>query len=390
MRSLKYKELIPHIVTYGEKFEELDLTDFRIVESMCRLGVRNTRKVAHSIGLSQQVMSYRVRRFEENDLVRFRAVIDEAKLGLKNYVVIANVSPAELETGSNAMTCFPLWRYLALVDGWKHGNYVRYLIPPDREKDLEAFLCELTTKALILDYEIFPTTNPAYPFPNLGFYAKSKKTPVFNWSKWVNDLDTYERERLEEPALYGNAIFDLYDLLILRSLQINARMRFRNIAVEIARTVGEHNYRRFISLVSRRFARHIIAQQLIRGYRAYVFPSLSSSVLFLIFRFRFRNASVMQKFISGLRNLPYITVYQKVLADYVLFIHFVIPIYEYSTMNKAFVKLAENGIIRESHLLLGDMVRGSWDNVELHQMYKNGRWSFNYEIALKALEKSLT
>jgi len=375
------------MASYGEKFKELDATDLRIIESMCKLGVKNLRRVADSIGLTQQAMSYRVKRLEKNELVRFRAVMDEAKLGLKNYLVTANVSPAKLEKGSKAMTCFPLWRYLALVDGWKRGSYVRYLTPPDREKDLEAFLFELEKRRLILDYEIFPATNPMYPFPNLGLHLKSKGTPVFNWEKWVSDVDLLEQERLEETAIYGNAVFDQYDLLILRCLDINARMRFRNIALEIARAVGEDDHRRFIPLVTRRFARHIVAQKLIRSYRAYVFPNLGSSVLFLILQLKFENGSVMRKFLTGLKHLPYITVCQKVLGDNVLFVHFVIPTYEYSRMNEALVTLAETGFLRDSHLLLGDLARASWDNVELYQMYRNGGWSFSYGIALEALER---
>lgn len=386
---MSYRELIPHIVSYWEKFKDLDTLDFQIIETMCKIGVRNLSKVAIPTGIPQQVLSYRVKRFGKKELVRFRTIINEAKLGLKSYVAVANVLPQKLETGSEAMTCFPLWRYLALVDGWKRGNYVRYVVPPDREKDLKAFLDEVQKRRIILDYDIFSTTSPMYPFPNLNFYAKPKGIPIFNWDKWLKDIDLLEPEKLEEPSKYGDAVFDLYDLIILRCLEINARTKFRNIAHEIAEILGEEDHSRFVPLVTRRFHQHIIRQGLIRGYRAYVFPNPGPSVLFLIYYLKFESESCLKKFLSGLKYFPYITVYQKVLYDNALFIHLVIPVYEYSNMKQALTMLGEIGYLKDAHLLLADIVQASWDNVELYQMYKDGGWSFSYGIALDALEKKV-
>jgi DNA-binding Lrp family transcriptional regulator len=385
---MSYVTVIPSMTEYSARFKELSALDLKIIKTMCRLDVRNISKLAKKMGVPQQTLSYRVKRFDKLDLVRFRAVVNERMLGLKSYLVLATSPLGKEGSSSRALTCFPLWRYLAIVDGWKHGSYVRYAIPPDKEKDLEGFLDELVKRELITDYEMFPVTGPNYPLLNLDFYIEKKAgIPIFNWKKWITDYESFREEKISEFADFKKAKFDLYDLIILRCLEINARMKLRKVAREMAQLLGEEQHKRFIPLVSRRLKQNIIPQGLIKSYRVYLFPNPANNMIFLIYYINFANSSSLRKFIYGLSLLPYNTAYQKVLGKDELFVHFAIPTYEYSNMRKMLFELGEMGYLKNANILLGDLERATWDNVALYQMFKDGAWNFSYGIAVKMLEK---
>jgi DNA-binding Lrp family transcriptional regulator len=385
-----YVRLIPSMAEYAEAFRKLDPLDFEIIKAMYRFGVSNVSRLAKAIGVPQQTVSYRVKRFDDQSLVLFRALINEARLGLKSYVVVASVQFGKENISSMALTCFPLWRYLAIVDGWKHACYVRYAIPPDKERDLEAFLNELKRRGLISEFEIFPTTSPNYPLLNLDFYKEGRGIPVFNWDKWVKDYNSFQEAEFKEPVGYEKARFDLYDLIILRCLEINARMTQRSIVKEMARIIGEKEHGRLIPLVSRRLRESIMAQGLIVGYRAYLFPNPEPTAQFITYHLTFPNSSSLRKFITGLSHLPYNTGYEKVLGRNELFVRLILPVYEFSALRKSLMELAERGYLSDARLLIGDLAHATWDNVEIYQMYKDGAWNFSYGVAIEMLENVMS
>jgi DNA-binding Lrp family transcriptional regulator len=386
---MSYVRLIPSIDEYAQKFRQLDSLDFKMISDMYKHGFSNLSKLAESIGIPKQTVSYHSRKLDQHDLVRFRALIDEPKLGLKSYAVIASAALGKEHLSGRALTCFPLWRYLAILEGWKRGNYVRYAIPPDKETDLKAFLEEIKKRNLITDFEIVPTTSPNFPLLNLSFYGKKEGFLLFDWDKWISDFDKFPEEKLEEPADYEKSKFDLNDLIILRCLEINAKTSQRKIVKEMTEVLNDKDYAKFIPLVSRRIRDTIMNEGLIRGYRAYLFPNPVPTTMLVMYRLAFSNSSSLQKFVAGLSRLPYNTGYEKVLSKDELIVRFILPAHEWPSIWDSVTKLAEKGHIKNAQLFLCDLVNKTWDNVEIHQMFKEETWNFSYGIAVEALEKVL-
>jgi len=384
---MSYKYLVPSIIDYSQKFSQLTPLDFKIIKAMHESGASNLTGLAEAISIPEQTLSYHVRRFEKRDLVRFRSLADEAKLGLKSYSVIASTVLGKEGISSRTMTCFPLWRYLAIMDGHKRGNYVRYAVPPDKERDLKTFLTELEKRKMICNFEIQPTTSPTYPLLNLDFYSGKRGTPMFDWNGWVKDLDSFSEKDTDESVSYGKADFDLYDLLILRCLEINARTSQRKVVNEISRILNDRKSRKFIPLVSRRIRESIKPKGLIRCCRTYLFPNPGPTALFFMLQLTFHSRSSLQKFISGLSYVPYNTSYEKVLDKNTLFARFVIPSHEWSNFRKALTELQQRGHLEDFRLFFGDLTSAAWDNVEIHEMFKNGTWNFSYGTAIEMLEK---
>jgi DNA-binding Lrp family transcriptional regulator len=389
---MSYERLLPSMAEYSQKFKRLDSLDFKIVRAMSLNGVHNFRRLAKEVHAPQQTVSYRIRRFDTEDLVRFRALINETKLGLKSYSVLASTPMGNEEASGCALTCFPLWRYLAVVDGWKNGNYVRYALPPDKERDMRAFLRELKERKLISDVEMHATADPRYPLLNLDFYIKEQGASRFNWQRWVESFDSFPTDKPDEPEKYEKyrrAKFDLTDLIILRCLELNARTKQRSIAEAIARILGEGDGRKYIPMVSRRIRKNINPQGLIKGYRVYMFPNQEHAPMFFMFYLDFPNDNAVRKFTEALKHLPYNTSYERILGENMLFARFVVPAFEYAGMRKSFRELAARGCIKAGHMLMGELTQGTWDNVEIHQMFKNGAWNFSYGTSMEMLETTL-
>jgi DNA-binding Lrp family transcriptional regulator len=381
--------LIPSVTEYAEKFKRLDSLDFKIIRAILTYNTYNVRKLAEPVGAPKQTISYRIRRFDKGDIVRFRAVIDEPKLGLKSYSVWASTQVGKEDDSGCSLTSFPLWRYLAIVDGWKVGNYVRYVIPSDKERDLKAFLNELSKRELISDYEMHATESPKYPLLNMDFYAGKHEIPMFDWQKWLTAFDSYTPEKTVEHQNYEKAEFDLIDLIILKCLELNARTTQRRIVAEIAQALREKNSKKYIPLVSRRIMNDLNPQGLISGYRAYLFPSQEQGSLLFLFRIDFKNTTSLGKFTEALKQLPYNASYEKILDRDSMFLRLVIPAFEYTGMRESIKELAEKGHIKNANMLLGDLAHGTWDNVEIYKMFKDGAWNFSYGGATEMLDSLL-
>ena len=376
---------------YARKFGRLDSLDFKIIKAMLNQGANNVQRLTKEVEAPQQTISYRIRRLDNEDLVRFRALIDETKLGLRSYSVLASTSIGKEDLSGIALTSFPLWRYLAILDGWKLGNYVRYAIPQDKERDLTTFLEELKKRELISQYEICETNGPQYPLLDLDFYAKKQPALTFSWENWAGNIDSHANATTQRDEEESNrrAEFDLVDLIILRCLELNARTTQRRIVTEVAHTLKEKDSSKFIPMVSRRIRKNINPQGLIKGYRVYLFPNQEYTVLLFMFYLEFSNRTGLEKFTSALSHLPYNTAYEKILGKDAIFVRLVIPSFQFAEMRKSFTTLAEKGYVKNAHMFLVDLAHGTWDNVEMHQMFKDGAWNFSYGAAVEMLENTL-
>jgi len=58
-------------------------------------------------------------------------------------------------------------------------------------------------------------------------------------------------------------------------------------------------------------------------------------------------------------------------------------------MRKSLTTLAKKGYVKDAHMFMMDLAHGTWDNVEIYQMFDNGAWNFSYGAAIDSLESAL-
>lgn len=395
-----YEVVIPSPADYFRKFGKLDELDLKIIFAMAREGPdgpRNISRIASKLKLPKQTVNFRVHRFDRGDLVRFRAILDEPYLGLANYTVIANVRPDlfyEDEKGKaiNAgtfLTCYPVWRYLAGVHGTEPGFFVVYSIPPDKESDLRLFLDKLTEiRCIKPEVDFLRTTQEHFNNPLLNSYIRIKKKiernqrVTFDWRAWTNTLDKATEADVPQERSLAEAhkvSFTYEDLLVLFHLEQNLRSKF----VDIARSVDEPS-----SKVSNRY-REILQSDLIRGCRFEVYPIDPTSSVYLTLKLELANEVALRKLISHLNEVPYPISFRKVIGKNTLFLHAMIPPYEYFDFTNALAFLSRH----QKTVLSENLYRGSLQtkfiNIGLYETFSKdeNKWAFSKDVVLQALDR---
>lgn len=398
-----FEKLIPSKFHYFRKFEKLEELDLRIIFAMLREGPegpRNVSKIARELELPQQTVNYRVLRFDREDLVRFRAIINESLLGLANYVVIATVKPGltyenKEGTAVNAgtfLTCYPIWRLLMEVHGAAtHGFFVLYSIPPDKENDLGSFLDELKKMKCIAHVDEFCRVTQSYfNVPSLDSYLKMRKAIAegqlisFNWDRWGYDFDKAAEAVIPEEdssAETRRVLFTYEDLQILFHLERDLREKF----VEIAKTVKEPS-----SKIAGRYE-ELLKRRLITGCRSEINPINPVSSMHLTLKIDLSDGVALRKLVSHLDKIPYPVTYQKVIGEETLFLHTIIPCYEYFDFHNALELLnRRHKIIRNANLYVGNYY-SKFDNIMLFQAFSKdeNKWMFSKDVVLQALRRLL-
>lgn len=396
-----FEKLIPSKFHYFKKFNELAELDLKIIFAMVRAGPegpRNVSRIAKELELPQQTVNYRVLRFDRRDLVRFRAIINESLLGLANYAVITTVRPGltyENKDGSavNAgtfLTCYPVWRLFMEVHGAvTHGFFGLYSIPPEKESDLKWFLDELKKmKCIIRVDEFCRVTQSYFNTPSLESYLTMRKAIAegqlvsFNWDEWVYDFDKAAEVVIAEedlPAKIRRVPLTYEDLQILFHLERDLREKF----VEIGKTVREPS-----SKITGRYE-ELLKHGLISGCRSEIYPINPISSMHLTLKIDLSDGVALRKLVSHLDKIPYPVTYQKVIEEEALFLHTIIPCYEYFDFHNAFELLnRRHKIIRNIHLYVSDYY-SKFDNIMLFQAFSKdkNKWAFSKDVIRRALQR---
>lgn len=399
-----YDQIIPSRFHYFEEFKELDDVDLNIIFEMAKDpdSPRNVRKISQEIGLPQQTVNYRVQRFDKEGLVRFRAVINETLLGLTNYLVMVTVKPGlvyvkpkpknkhEKVDSETFLTCYPVWRFAEEVHGGSvHGFCVMYSIPSEKENDLKSFLDELKNIKCISNVDEFCRVTPShYNIPRQELLqlirkAITWKEPVsFNWENWVDQFEKgFDRGReasLMEETPRKKIPLSYEDLLVLFSLEGNLREKF----VDIAKAAGEPSGR-----IARRY-RDILRYRLIHQCRVEIYPVDPVAVsIHLTARIDFVNGTALRRFVANLDEIPYSSICQKAIGKDVLFLHIIIPSYEYVDFHNTFEALSRRlGIIRNVDLYVSTYY-SKFDNIALYETFsrEENTWAFSKDVILQAL-----
>lgn len=402
----RYEQVIPSKSSYFEQFKELDDVDLSIIFEMAKSpdSPRNVRRISQEIGLPQQTVNYRVQRFDKELLVRFRAVINETLVGLTNYLVMVTVKPGLVYVKPNPkekqekvdaetfLTCYPVWRLAEEVHGGSiHGFCVVYSIPAGKENDLNLFLEELKSIKCILNVDEFCRVTPShYNTPRQELLQIIRKalargeTISFNWENWVDQFcEGYDKGKetfLIEEMPRRETSLGYEDLLVLFSLEGNLREKF----VDIAKVAGEPSGK-----IAKRY-KDILRHRLITQARVEIYPvDPISASMHLATKIDFVNGTALRRFVANLDEIPYPAICQKALGKDALFLHMIIPSYEYVDFHNTFEALNRRlGIIRNVDLYVSTYY-SKFDNFALYEAFskEENAWAFSKGVILQALHR---
>ncbi len=265
-RTITVRESMEHD---SLRFLEKGLTPetARILEAIFDLKpIIRASNVARIIGKSLDYVKKKLYSLRARGL-RVMGVVDYYRLGLIRYIVFTRYSNESAYRYRGLMSFYV--ETLSPITGAFYGIYM----PLTFMSTYDYVVYELRP------FYYFPTEISVYPKPDFNhYYNFASRKPIIDftylYSRFENIANT-----IVLPSLSIARHIDLLDLLILREVEGNALITFKDIAFKIKALTGKDVR---VSKISRHYSNHILKQNLVKGTTLYLPSSNGCSVLVVL------------------------------------------------------------------------------------------------------------
>ena len=228
---------VTRIVKKNESIEE------KLVRSIQDVGPRNIALLSRQTGAHPETIRYKVKRQFRKLGIRIHAEVDYRKLGLIPFWADVSFSPRfggsskEVFSGLNRSAC--LVYYAKLLP---QGNFAcMFAVPDGKRSQLEELLVHMKKTGILEGFTLNETVANRMNRMNPKFFNFRSGNWEIDW-KEVRDGPGSE---LKVGAPVSSARVDLYDLLLVKELQIDSLQHLVSIAKKVkvhAKTL-EYHYR---------------------------------------------------------------------------------------------------------------------------------------------------
>ncbi|MBT4604095.1 Lrp/AsnC family transcriptional regulator [archaeon] len=263
---------------------KIDLKDRRILYELCLNARASSSFIAKKVGLSSQLVDYRMKRLEKLDVIQgYYSCIDISKVGysiFKIYIRLQNLSKEEEEKMINDLSQSPQITWVAQCD----GAWDLYLV--------------VWAKNVFSFNETFKEINNKYS------YYFSKKSIIANTTisqftrkHLAPEIKMRDYSKLDWLGEISEVELDKVDYQILLTISLNARFS----EVEIAKRIGS-------SLKTVRYRlKKLITQKIIFAYRPFLNGDLLGYKNYKVFlSIQSLTPEREKKLISYLNTHPYV------------------------------------------------------------------------------------
>jgi DNA-binding Lrp family transcriptional regulator len=370
---------LEEVIEVSGYMKMLDQTNSKIIGALSRHDPRNITAIAKSVGLPNSTVIFRINKLIKEFDLEINARVDFNKLGLTRAIVFAETFPGQWNTLWDAIENLGHLTYLTKCHGRFYGCYAIFAFPAKYKRKLKEYFDEAKRLKVLFNFLLFWTTNLCQVHPNFDWYDFKKRRWIFHWEQWVEEITNASHhlsERLADPKEYP-IMADEKDLLLLRQLEKNGVVTFR----ELAKIVGMSSRN-----VAYRYKKHLIERKLITDHMVWFLPypyQLSDTCSFII---EFKDEKALAKFANSLDDKPFIMSYAKVLGENILITNTYIPKAEFPKFINSLNRLAEMQLIKNfSHMVL-TLVPHKRGGVP-HEFFKEGAWKCNVEKSIEKLRK---
>ncbi|MDO8517221.1 MAG: Lrp/AsnC family transcriptional regulator [Nanoarchaeota archaeon] len=269
---------------------KLDTKDLRILAELDKNARQSNRKIGKKVGLSKEVVKYRIDKLIENKIiVRFHTITNYFKLGImkfKLYLRLTNINKKKIEEIANYFKNNKTTEWDVFCTG-RWDIIIGFLVHNVNEFDDE--IQNVMNKYSKYIQEKAVTTTLHLVHQERGFLGKGKNPPIFHTLK----------DKKED--------IDNIDLEILKILANNARMPIIDIAEIIKTTPRIVQYK----------IKQLEKKGIILAYKAHLNPKqidriFCKAILYLTNLTQEKE----KKFISYASSIPDVVWPQKVLGDW--------------------------------------------------------------------------
>lgn len=357
----------------------LDQTNAKIIGALSKHDPRNIAAIAESVGLPNSTMAFRIKKLIRTIDLEVNARVDFNKLGLTRAIVFAETLPGKWNTLWEALENLGCLTYLTKCHGRFYGCYAIFAFPAECKRRLEEYFGEAKRSQALSRFLLFWTTNLCEVHPSFEWYDFRKKRWNFRWEQWVEEIAEASdslSERLMDPKEYP-IMADEKDLLLLKELEKNGVVSFRELAEVVGMTPRSVAYR---------YKKHLIERKLIIDHMTWFLPYPYQFSDFCSFVIEFEDERALAKFANSLDEKPFILSYAKVLGENTLITNTYILKAEFPKFIDSLNRLAEMRLIKDLYHFALTLVPHKRGGVPT-EFFKDGAWKCNIDERIKRLRE---
>ncbi len=332
----EYFERIHRIVSL------LDDENAKILNAMREHGPRNLQQIARKTGIPPPTVRARVFKLEGQGILHTWIWPDYSKIGLQKAMVVVTPAAGKELLAREALRIPGNWLRIIRCLGDCNGYYSLHAIPDSKRQEFEQYLDQLVALGVASSYRIFWLGETHSPLPNFEYYDAQKKTWKFDWPKWLESMSHSRDTRASPKTPLSSPTFDKRDLVILKELEKNGRMRMVEIAKLLGVTLPAVKYR-FDNLVKRGFVVEYVID---------VLPYAMEVSELLEVRLDFADEEHLENAMRVVGTLPFVRTYSTLKARSSLSLRAYLPREEMSNFLQFLSALTRRGVLDGFYLLI--------------------------------------
>ena len=224
----------------GESLE-YSIDDLQMLIALQEDPLQSYSNLSGKLDKSVKTVSRWINRLEENNLFHpVRAILNHALLGIEVIDVVVEVKDlVHVELIERFCNDHPYTGFRCRINGSINGLYMQYLAPNGSKKHYEEIFSILKEKKIITDVKFIQNTERMITTTfNLEYWDNSKYEWKFDWKDWLTTINSNELVKATKNTItpFKKSIFeqlDIVDMCILRLLNVNAKMKLKDIQKRI-------------------------------------------------------------------------------------------------------------------------------------------------------------
>lgn len=353
--------------------------DIKILEALREIGPRNLTKVAESLRIPRETLTFRMKRMASNPHVFLRCHADvyHTNLGLKKAVVFADAVPGKERLLFECLKANGFWLYVGRSYKGIETCDAVYAIPIDHCHEFEEFVYEMKRLNVARQVQIRWSTCFQSGRITGKWFDEEKEKWIFPWDEWVREIQNASTKlpyTLIEPEAFVNYA-DETDVFIIKELEKDATISFRAIADKLDMTR---------QAVHKHFKDHIMKKGLLEGLQIFALPFDAPWDMF-VFVISFYNYEMMAKFANSLLDKPFVIMVGKIFGKNTVLTNIRLPRIEFRRFIDALSSLARMKIVRDYQFIIQDLRAYSRQTIS-YEFFKGKNWIYDHKKHLMALQ----
>lgn len=342
----------------------------KIIKALHETGTNNLSLLAKKAGMSAALVHYYYDKLTSRNILKLKVNVNVKNIGLQPIEVVLK---DESEKGE-----INLESYLKRIDYWSkiEKYYVQmetywhayYTIPREAVSEFNKFIrtlekeCNVKVTYMNMDPIEFNTK------PNIDWFDDKERTWNFKWKEWIDKVINGRETEIPSAKSEEYVMLDKPDVFILRKLEEDAEVSFKDIASEIGVTPPTIRYH---------YYKHLVKYGVITGYEVELKPYPEDISIYILTHIQFSNRKNMKIFLASLEEKPFASKALINLENDTAIVYNYIPLDQIIELNRALIMMKKIGIVKDCSIGLIDKKVKIERKLPM-ELYEKGKWTIKF------------